>query len=570
MSVNKEILEKYWGYSSFRDKQEDIIKSVLEGKDVLALLPTGGGKSICFQVPALQLDGICIVVSPLIALMNDQVDALKKRGIKALCITSEYSHKEVDAMFDRCIFEDIKFLYLSPERLQTDIAKVRISKMKVNLFAVDEAHCISEWGYDFRPSYLKIAEVRSIHPKVPVIALTASATPMVVKDIQEKLVFRKPNVISKSFARENLAYFVDWDDDKLGKTERIAKKLKGCGIIYTRSRKGCERVTRELKKRGLSVDYYHAGLATEIRTKKQDDWMTGRTQIITATNAFGMGIDKSNVRFVIHLDLPDTLENYYQECGRAGRDGKKAFAVSILSKKDVTKFSDKISQSFPEKKDIKRVYASIGNVLQLAVGSGKDESFPLDIEKLANQYNLSARMIVHCIKFLEREEYIAFDESKERSSLFRFVCSNEALYQYKLSNTQIEPLIDALLRSYSNLFDEEVRINEWTLGKRIKWPKAKVEKGLIHLHKLEMAEYNEASHLPRIVFTKERLDARNVRISSEHYDLRKHVVIDKSEAMLHYAQSDTKCRSRMIQEYFGETDPATCGICDWCVKHKSD
>jgi ATP-dependent DNA helicase RecQ len=568
VSSPTEILNQYWGYDQFRPKQEEIIKSVLNGKDTLALLPTGGGKSICFQVPAMAQDGICIVVSPLIALMKDQVANLKSRNIKAMCITSENGYREVDAMFDRCIFEDIKFLYVSPERLQTDIAKARIPKMKVNLIAVDEAHCISEWGYDFRPPYLKIADIREYHPKVPVIALTASATPPVVKDIQEKLLFKKSNVLSKSFARENLAYFVDWDENKLQKAERIAKKLKGSGIIYTRSRKGTERITRELKKRGLNVDFYHAGLENEVRSQKQQEWMSGKTQIIVATNAFGMGIDKSNVRFVLHFDLPDTLENYYQECGRGGRDGKKAFAVTLLAKKDMIRFREKLAKAFPEKSDINRVYTAIGNQLQLAVGSGKDERFPLDIEQLAQQYDLNERLILQCIKFLEREEYVALDESRDYNSHLQILCSNEELYNLKVQNIKLEPLINGLLRSYGRLFDEEVKISEWTISQRIKWSKDRVIKGLDYLQQRELVKYTKATHLPTLIYTKERLDSKNVRISDEHYKLRKHVVIEKAEAMLNYAEFEGKCRSRMILEYFGEIDAEDCGICDFCIKNK--
>ena len=515
------------------------------------------------------MDGICIVVSPIIALMKDQVANLKRREIQAMCITSENSYREVDAMFDRCIFGDIKFLYLSPERLQSDIAKARIPQMKVNLIAVDEAHCISEWGYDFRPPYLKVADIRAFSPKVPVIALTASATPMVVDDIQEKLQFKKPNVITKSFARENLAYFVEWDENKLAKAERIAKKLKGSGIIYTRSRKGTERITRELRKRGLNVDFYHAGLENEVRSQKQEDWMQGKTQIIAATNAFGMGIDKSNVRFVLHFDLPDTLENYYQECGRGGRDGKKAFAVTLLARKDMVRFREKLAQAFPEKSDINRVYTAIGNQLQLAIGSGKDERFPLDIETIANQYDLSERLIVQCIKFLEREEYVALDESRDRNSYLQVLCSNEELYNLKVQNIKLEPLINGLLRSYGRLFDEEVKISEWTLCQRIKWSKDRVIKGLDYMHQRELVKYTKATHLSTITYTKERLDSKNISISDEHYKLRKHVLIEKAEAMLNYAEFEGKCRSRMILEYFGEVDAADCGICDICVTSKT-
>lgn len=570
MSSAVEILKEFWGYDTFRPMQSEIIDSVLLGNDTLALLPTGGGKSLCFQVPAMMNEGICIVVSPLIALMKDQVQHLHKRQIKAICITSEYSIREVDALFDRCIFEDIKFLYLSPERLQSDIAKARIALMKVNLIAVDEAHCISEWGYDFRPPYLKIAEIRTLHPKVPVIALTASATPPVVKDIQDKLAFRKkPNVFAKSFARENLAYFIDWDEDKLGKCVKIAQKLKGSGIIYTRSRKGTERITRELSKHGLSIDFYHAGLGAEVRSAKQQAWMENKSKIIAATNAFGMGIDKPDVRFVIHLDLPDTLENYYQECGRAGRDGKKAFAVAILAKKDLSNLKEKLVTSFPEKKDIVRVYNALGSFLQLAVGSGKEETFPVDFEKMAKQYNLNERMILQSLKFLEREGYVMVEDTEDRHSTLKINCSNEQIYGIRVGNPNIEPLINALLRSYSRLFDEECRISEWTLAKRANWPKDRIVKGLEFLNASEVIIYRQATLLPRITYVCERLNGKNVRISEEHYNLRKHVVSEKAEAMMHYAENEIKCRSRLLVEYFGETDGQNCGICDYCIKQKT-
>ncbi|GAB5540122.1 MAG: ATP-dependent DNA helicase RecQ [Salibacteraceae bacterium] len=569
MSTATEILKEYWGFDSFRSKQEAIIDSVISGKDTLALLPTGGGKSICFQVPAMMNEGICLVVSPLIALMKDQVEQLHKRNIKALCITSEYSHREVDAMFDRCIYDKaIKFLYVSPERLQTDLARTRIALMNVNLIAVDEAHCISEWGYDFRPSYLNIADIRPLHKKVPIIALTASATPPVIKDIQEKLSFKKGNVLSQSFKRDNLAYFVDWDEQKLEKAERIARKLKGSGIIYARSRNGTERIARSLAKCGLKVNFYHAGLSSEERNKRQQDWSQGRIQIIVATNAFGMGIDKSNVRFVLHFDIPDTLENYYQECGRAGRDGKKAFTVALLTTKDVDFFEQKIKDAFPLKEDIKRVYNALGSYLNLATGSAKGESFPLDMDDFAKVYSFNLRLIRHSLKFLEREGYLTFQEQPQNSSYVRVLCDNEALYGVKLNTPKLEPLINGLLRSYARIFDESVRINEWNLAKSIRWPKDKVEKALHYLNQKEIIKYEPASNLPMVTYVHERIQARNVRISKEHYTLRKHVVLDKSEAMLHYLQTNSKCRSRMILEYFGETDAKNCGICDFCIEQK--
>lgn len=563
-----EVLKQYWGFDSFRPLQEDIVKHVISGNDALALLPTGGGKSICFQVPALMMDGICIVVSPLIALMKDQVANLKKRGIPAMCITSEYNHQQVDALFDRCIYDKIKFVYLSPERLLTEMAKVRIAKMNVNLIAVDEAHCISEWGYDFRPPYLQIAEIRKIHPKVPVLALTASATPIVVEDIQEKLAFKKNKVFAKSFKRENLAYFVVWDEHKIGKAAQVINKRQGSGIIYMRSRKGTERITRELHKLNISADFYHAGLESEVRSQKQQDWMQGKTQVIVATNAFGMGIDKPDVRFVIHMDLPDTLENYYQECGRGGRDGEKAFAVSILAQKDIDHLRGKLIDAFPEKVQIKQAYGALSSYLQLAVGSGKDETFDVNLELVAERFGLKTRLLFQSLKFLEKEGLLAISEIADRNSFVKIICSSETFYNYQVQNPKLDPLLNGLLRSYGHLFEEPVAVSEWTIAKRARWPKDKVVKGLKYLHDLKMIEYKEASSLPKITFIKERLDQKNFRISEEHYELRKTIITQKVESMIHFAESSEKCRSRIILEYFGEDDTTNCGMCDWCIKRK--
>jgi len=566
LSNPHEILEKFYGFKEFRPLQLEIIQSVLNNQDTLAILPTGGGKSICFQVPALIKEGICIVVSPLIALMKDQMDALNQRNIKALCATSEFDASQIDAIFDRAIFDkEVKFLYLSPERLKTDVAKARIAQMNVSILAVDEAHCISEWGYDFRPPYLEIAEVRPLIPNTPVIALTASATPLVRKDIQAKLQFRKENLFQKSFKRNNLAYYVDWDEDKLGKIERIARKQKGSGIVYMRSRKGTERISRELKKRGLSIDFYHAGLDNEIRAEKQQKWMRGECKIIAATNAFGMGIDKPDVRFVVHVDIPDTLENYYQECGRGGRDGHKAFAVSVLTEKDVSNYMEKSIQSFPSIDEIKRVYETMSSFLRLATGSGKDETFVLDVEMMCEQYNLDVRQALLSMKFIEREGYIQFNETSDYYSSVIFKASYEQVYNFRNSNHKLAHLVNALLRSYSRLFEETSSISEWTLAKRTKWSKDRIVKGLEWLHESEYIVYNKASSLPKVTFICERLDKKNLRFSDEHYKIRKEVTQNKSEAMLHYIQSKVKCRSRMILEYFGELNSENCGKCDFCL-----
>lgn len=514
-------------------------------------------------------DGLCLVVSPLIALMKDQVANLQQRGIKALSITSENRHTQVDALFDRCIFEDIKFLYLSPERLQTDLAKTRIAKMKLSMIAVDEAHCISEWGYDFRPSYLKIADIRKLHPKVPVVALTASATPPVVKDIQEKLCFAQPNVFQKSFARENLRYFVEYGEDKLGKTIRIAQKQGGSGIIYLRSRKGCERVARELTSRGISAAHYHAGLNTDHRSDVQKQWMEGKVQIMVATNAFGMGIDKPDVRFVLHYSLPDTLENYYQECGRAGRDGKKAFAVSLITNKDLKQFQEKIQDSFPSKKIIREVYDKMGSHLKLAHGSGLNESFQVDLEAFAKRHEWRFNTVQRSIQFLEREGYWMLEDHGDQRSTVQVMVPSDEVMNFLERKPKSARVLNALLRSYTRLFDEPVSISEWMISRRVRWSKAGVIEALKHLDQLGIIAYEEGSNEPRLKYLCERLPVKNVRLSAEHYELRKHVIFDKAQAMLHYVSATNKCRSRMILEYFGDSDATNCGHCDHCMKEIS-
>jgi ATP-dependent DNA helicase RecQ len=545
------------------------VEEVLARRDVLALLPTGGGKSVCFQVPAMLMDGVCIVVSPLIALMKDQVEQLQARGIKALHLSSEHSPEQIDAILDRCIYEEgIKFLYLSPERLKTDLARQRIAKMNVSMLAVDEAHCISEWGYDFRPPYLEIAEIRPLLPGCAVIALTASATPKVVEDIQKRLQFKQTNVIRKSFGRANLAYFVEWTEDKIGTIVRTASKQGGGGIVYMRSRKACERTANALAERGLSVSFYHAGLDTDTRNERQEAWMSGHTQVIVATNAFGMGIDKPNVRFVIHCDIPDTLENYYQECGRAGRDEKKAFALSLLMQKDVDAFKEKVIGAFPPKAMILKVYETMGSMLQLAVGSGLEERFPVDLDRLAERCECSTRSAALCLKFLEREDYIAMDERPSFYAFAQITASGDAVYNLRQKNDIASQTMDALLRSYPRLFEESCKISEWKLAKRMNASKDRVVNALRWLRESGYISYEESTSLPRVRYSKERIPTKSVRLSDEHYRLRKHVTEEKSQAMIQYIQDEHQCRSRMILSYFGENDSEDCGICDVCIERK--
>lgn len=414
------ILAKYWGYHSFRPLQEEIITSVLQGNDTLALLPTGGGKSVCFQVPALVQEGVCIVISPLIALMKDQVDNLQKKGISAIAITSAMHKREIDIAFDNCVYGNIKFLYLSPERLITPIAQARIQKMKVSLIAVDEAHCISQWGYDFRPSYLEIAKLRELQPKVPVLALTATATPEVVKDIQEKLRFKKANVLQKSFERKNLAYVVIGEEDKLSRLLKVVNNVGGTGVVYVRNRKKTQEVAAFLQKNKIPADFYHAGLTPGERSQKQDSWIKNKTRVIVATNAFGMGIDKPDVRFVVHLDLPDSLEAYFQEAGRAGRDEGKAYAVMLYNEADINDLKSNVEMSFPSVEEIRQTYQALANYYQLAVGSGEGAAFDFDISELCRNYKLEPVTVFNSIRFLEKEGYISATEAVYQPSRINF------------------------------------------------------------------------------------------------------------------------------------------------------
>jgi len=559
-----QILLKHWGYGSFRPLQEDIINSVLSGNDTLALMPTGGGKSICFQVPALMQEGICIVISPLIALMKDQVENLKKKNIKALAVTSAMERKEIDIAFDNCIYGDYKFLYLSPERLETDIARIRIEKMKVNLFAVDEAHCISQWGYDFRPSYLKIADIRQLHPSVPVLGLTATATPEVVKDIQQKLLFPKENVLKKSFERKNLAYIVVKEEDKYSRLLRIAEKIKGTGIVYVRNRRKTQEITEFLKRNNIRADFYHAGLNAKLRDEKQQNWVKNKTRIIVCTNAFGMGIDKPDVRFVVHMDLPDCLEAYFQEAGRGGRDEQKSWAVLLFNDSDKIEAEHNLQMSFPSMEEIRKVYQALANHFHVPIGAGKGSTFDFEINDFSSSYKLNPLIAFNAIKFLEKEGYVSVTDSLYEPSRIHFLVNRNDLYKFQVEHVPYDPFLKLLLRAYSGLFDNYVKISEAALAKQYgKSPEAIVNL-LKNLEKKEIISYLPQTETPRITFLSEREDAKNISISNENLKARKEKAKERMSRMLHYAESKTKCRSRLLLSYFGEQESYRCGICDIC------
>ena len=561
-----QLLLKYWGYSHFRPLQEEVINSILEGKDTLALMPTGGGKSLCFQIPAMSKEGICIVVSPLIALMKDQVENLKAKGIKAMAITSGMNKKEIDIAFDNCVYGNFKFLYLSPERLASDIARVRIQKMKVSLVTVDEAHCISQWGYDFRPSYLQIAELRELLPKVPFLALTATATPEVAKDIQKNLLFKKENLLKKSFERKNLTYMVIKEEDKLSRLLKIVSKVKGSGIIYVRNRKRTQETAGFLRNNKISADYYHAGLEPHLRDQRQDAWIKNKNRVIVCTNAFGMGIDKPDVRFVVHLDLPECPEAYFQEAGRAGRDEKKSYAVLLYNDADRSGLEDNLKLSFPSLGDIRKTYQALANFFQLPIGSGKFAAYDFDIDELCSRYNLSHLVAFHSLKFLEKEGYLSLSDAFYMPSRMHFLFNKEQLYKFQVEHSSFDDLIKLLLRSYSGLFDNYVKISEQDLAKRIRKPVEEVIKKLKELQSFEVLSYFPQSELPQLIFLMERLDAKQITISKENLQTRKERAEQRVNAMLHYAESKTKCRSQLLLSYFGENDSYRCGICDFCLQ----
>ena len=564
------ILKQYWGYSSFRPLQKDIIDSVLSNKDTLALLPTGGGKSLCFQLPAMAMEGICIVVSPLIALMQDQVKRLNDKGIKAVSVVSGMHMREIDQVLDNCVYGNIKFLYLSPERLKSDLVKERIAKMQVNLIAIDEAHCISQWGYDFRPSYLEIAEIRKIKPKTPVLALTATATKEVVKDIQEKLEFSKKLVFEQSFERKNVAYVVSHTEDKLSKMLSVFKKIKGSGIVYVRSRKKTKNIADFLAKHDITADFYHGGLASELRSIKQESWINNKVRVIVATNAFGMGIDKPDVRTVVHMDVPDTLEAYFQEAGRAGRDQKQAYAVLFYNPTDKLQLQQQFELKYPPLEEVRRVYEAVCNYFRLAVGSGKNAVYDFNLNDFSSAYPFKPIISYNSLKILEREGYLALSEVSVTASRLKFIAASDTLYQFQVKNKKQDEFIKLLLRSYSGLFDDYVQINEATLAKRLEIDKNMILKELNYLHQLELIEYIPLSHNPKITFIEERIDSKNLRISYENYQRLKENSFEKLESVLNYASSTNRCRNRLLLEYFSQRNAKDCLVCDVCKKHKTD
>ena len=564
----RDILKTHWGYDTFRPMQEEIILSVLSGKDTLALLPTGGGKSICFQVPALAMEGLCLVVSPLIALMKDQVENLKKRHIKAAALYSGMSAQTMENVISNALYDnELKFLYLSPERLQSPAFRLNLQRMKVSLIAVDEAHCISQWGYDFRPPYLEIAQIRSYFPKTPVLALTATATSEVVKDIQAKLLFKTENLFQKSFKRDNLTYFVVKEADKDNRMLRIMARYQGSGIVYVRNRKKTKTCAELLQRHHISADYYHAGLNGVERDKRQHDWISGKTRVIVATNAFGMGIDKPDVRFVIHLDIPDTLEAYFQEAGRAGRDEQPSVAIMLYDDSDIHTLNENFKNSFPPIETIKNVYGQLCNYYKIPLNSGENSNFPFDFDDLAKHIPLKPTELFSALHFLERMGLIGLSDDTERSStLYIQLSNNELELFYAQQSAEDITLFQLLLRSYSGLFSNSVKINEAEIARRAELSIEQVIACLNRFHRLGAVRYAQARHTPTIIFLQNRIKEQDIYITPDIYRQRKEAAQKRLDAVLHFVQSKEKCRSVLLLSYFGERKSTPCGNCDVCLQ----
>ena len=568
-TLNSRILKQYWGYDRFRGIQEDIIDSISKNKDTLGLMPTGGGKSITFQVPALAKEGMCLVITPLIALMKDQVQNLKKRGIKALAIYSGMSRQDIIITLENCIFGNYKFLYISPERLDTEIFRTKLRKMHISMITVDESHCISQWGYDFRPAYLKIAEIRELLPDVPVLALTATATPEVVKDIQARLHFRHKNIFRMSFERNNLAYIVRKTENKTAELLHILRSMPGSAIVYVRNRRRTKEITELLNNEHITADFYHAGLDDATKDIRQHRWQSGESRVMVATNAFGMGIDKPDVRIVIHMDLPDSIEAYFQEAGRAGRDGQKAYAVILYAKSDKTTLHKRIPDTFPEKEYIRDVYEHLQYYYQMAMGDGLDCVREFNIEDFCRKFKYFPVPVDSALRILTQAGYLEYTAEQDSTSRILFTIRRDELYRLREMGEDMDRLIQAVLRSYTGVFTDYTYINEDSLAIRTGLTRRQIYEMLVHLAKLRIVSYIPHKKTPYIIYTRERVEAQRIHISPEVYEHRKARYETRINAMLDYVTNNTVCRSRMLLDYFGERNEHNCGQCDTCISLRS-
>lgn len=560
-----DILIKYWGHTNFRLKQENIINDIISGRDTLALLPTGAGKSICYQVPTLLNDGICVVISPLISLMGDQIRHLRSKGIKSVSITSNMHYSEIDTALTNCIYGGVKFLYISPERLQNELLQNRMKEMNITLITVDEAHCISEWGHNFRPAYRNISEIRSIIPNTPILALTATATLEVIKDIQKNLLFNKQNVIRSSFKRDKLSYVVDNVEDKKKRLVKLLTKIKSSVIVYTGSRKTTQEISNFLISNNFSSTFYHAGLSVDIRNKRQENWTRNQIRIMVATNAFGMGINKSDVKLVVHMELPKTIEAYFQQAGRAGRDGQTSYAFLLANQYDIIKQENLLKLRYPDIVTIKECYQNIANFLHIAVNQLPEEPLVFDITTFSSKYKYSILKTYNILKYLEKEEYIKLIDTAHTPSKLMITITNSELYKFQIANNYFDPFIKLLLRSYSNLFNHFVVINEKKIAKEFNKPIEEVKKILNKLKQLEIVKYQSQTSLPLITLLQSRKDISNLFLNETRWIERKEHEKKKLSKISEYISSKNTCRSQILLKYFGEEKSKKCGICDICV-----
>ena len=570
-AISRSVLNKYWGYPAFRPLQEEIVDSVMEGKDTLALLPTGGGKSICFQVPAMAMEGICLVITPLIALMKDQVAHLVEKGIPAAAIYSGMHPDELELAYNQAVYGRLKFLYVSPERLQTTPFIEALRRMKVCLLAVDESHCISQWGYDFRPPYLKIAEIRPYISKTPVLALTATATAKVVDDIQFRLGFKQKNVFQSSFERKNLTYNVLHEADKYGVLYRKLNAMtEGSAIVYVRNRKRTRIIADWLNSVGIPATFYHAGLDSKTRDERQDLWMKGKVKVIAATNAFGMGIDKPDVRLVIHMDLPDSIEAYFQEAGRAGRDLKPAEAYLLVSPADIKNLQENLTQSFPELDRIRLIYKALGNYFNIPVGAGENMSYPFVIYDFAKRYDFSVLEVFHTLKLLEKEGILVCSESFDEPSKVMIKTSRDDVYGFQVNNPQFALLINYMLRSLPGVLTDFVKINEETIAAKTGLTVEKVMEQLKRLEDYHFLSYVPRNDKPQLLFLSEFVDTKHFELSKENYQDRKRDAEERVKAVVNFVNNDEECRSVQLLRYFNEETKKVCGYCDVCLKNVND
>ncbi|MBO5350209.1 MAG: RecQ family ATP-dependent DNA helicase [Alistipes sp.] len=565
-----DVLRQYWGYEAFRPMQEEIIRSVMAGRDTLALLPTGGGKSLTYQVPTLAREGLCIVVTPLIALMKDQVDNLRRRGVQAVAIHSGLSPAEIDRLLDNCVYGTVKFLYIAPERIGTELFLMRVAKMNLQLIAVDEAHCISQWGYDFRPSYLRIAELRRAHPEVPILALTASATELVTRDIMENLQFPEQNLLRGDFLRPNLSYSVRQTDDKQGQLLRLVQNVPGTGIVYVRTREATEQVAEFLRSEGITAEAYHGGLAHAERSIRQEEWIQNRVRVMVATNAFGMGIDKPDVRFVVHYTMCDSLESYYQEAGRAGRDGKRAYALLLASEDDPQRIVRRYEQEFPPLEQVKDIYEEICSYLQIAIGDGAQTSHLFNIFEFCARNHRYEGTVESAIKLLQLNGYMTLTDAQENPARVMFMVSRDELYRIRVNRNELDPFIRVLLRLYNGIFNDFRPINESEIATWSGYSVERVRELLKRLWQLRVIRYIPSNRSPILYLHEERLPREDLYIAPETYRRRKELIEERFEQMLHYAQNEEQCRSTVLDHYFGGKSDIACGICDICLRKRRE